>query len=125
MSRAVMQQALEALESYSRWAVTIETEMQKLNAIEALRDALAEQPQPVGLDAVYKTIVRWDEEGIHSRAALARRIVALYTTPAPQPLTDADIRAIAKQGAWDDSYQSLKFARAVEAEVLKRMGVQR
>ena len=43
-------------------------------------------------------------------------MTALYTHPAQQrqPLTDEEIRAIAKAGGWDGSYQSLKFARAVE-----------
>lgn len=42
---AVMKQALEALEAYSRWAASMETEMQAHNAITALRAALA-APEP-------------------------------------------------------------------------------
>jgi len=40
---------------------------------------------PVALEAVYETIIQWDEGGgKRSRRELARRIVALYTTPSAQ-----------------------------------------
>jgi hypothetical protein len=38
--------------------------------------------EPVALETVYETIIHWDEGGgKRSRRELARRIVALYTTP--------------------------------------------
>ena len=41
-----------------------------------------EQGEPVALEAIYETIIYWDEGGgKRSRRELARRIVALYTTP--------------------------------------------
>ena len=44
-----------------------------------------EQGEPVALEAVYETIIEWDEGGgKRSRRELARSIVSLYTTP-PQP----------------------------------------
>jgi len=43
------------------------------------------EQEPVALEAVYETIIDWDEGGgKRSRRELARRIVALYTTPQPQ-----------------------------------------
>jgi hypothetical protein len=49
----------------------------------AIKEALAQPEQePVALEAVYETIIQWDEGGgKRSRRELARRIVALYTTP--------------------------------------------
>ena len=50
------------------------------------------------------------------------------TPPAPQPLTDADIEALHKAATGyglSPLGDERKFARAVEAEVMKRMGVQR
>jgi len=41
-----------------------------------------QRTEPVALEAVYETIIQWDEGGgKRSRRELARRIVALYTTP--------------------------------------------
>ena len=48
---------------------------------------LMEMPkqEPVALEAVYETIIHWDEGGgKRSRRELARRIVDLYTNPQPQ-----------------------------------------
>ena len=40
--------------------------------------------EPVAMEAVYETIIRWDEGGgKRSRRELARRIVDLYTTTTP------------------------------------------
>lgn len=39
----------------------------------------------------------------------------LYTAPPKrEPLTDEQIRSICYASGWDDSYQSLRFARAIE-----------
>ena len=49
-------------------------------------ERLMEMPkqEPVALEAVYETIIHWDEGGgKRSRRELARRIVDLYTTPQP------------------------------------------
>ncbi len=59
--------------------------------------AQAEKQEPVALETVYQTIIHWDEGGgKRSRRELARRIVALYTTPQPQRewvgLTDEEIK---------------------------------
>ena len=65
----------------------------------------AEQAQPVALEAVYETIIRWDEGGgKRSRRALARRIFDHYTAPPPrQPLTDEQRQYVVKMwkgGNW-------------------------
>jgi len=48
-----------------------------------IKDMTAQQEQePVALETVYETIIHWDEGGgKRSRRELARRIVALYTSP--------------------------------------------
>ena len=49
-------------------------------------DCGAHQQEPVDLEAVYETIIRWDiGGGKRSRRELARRIVGLYTSPQAQP----------------------------------------
>ncbi len=103
--RQAAQQALEALESSRIFVITREktkhpegTEWYD-SAITALKAAL-EQPEqePVALEAVYETIIQWDEGGgKRSRRELARRIVDIYTTPPAaqpeqrKPLTDERI----------------------------------
>jgi len=78
--RELMQQALEALERYGG------VDQRACDAEEALRERLAQPVQePVALEAVYQTIIHWDEGGgKRSRRELARRIAALYAAPQPQ-----------------------------------------
>jgi hypothetical protein len=91
--RQAAQQALEALK-----LAKPEVQLGEVDAaLIALRAALAEPEQePVALETVYETIIDWDENGgKRSRRELARRIVALYTTP-PQhkPLSEDEIETI-------------------------------
>lgn len=67
-----------------------------------------EQGEPVALETVYETIIHWDEGGgKRSRRELARRIVALYTTPQQRkPLTDEQIR---------DGYNNCEWTHAPAA----------
>jgi len=57
---------------------------------DAIKQALAAPVQePVALEAVYETIIHWDEGGgKRSRRELARRIVDLYTTPPAAPVQE-------------------------------------
>ena len=61
--------------------------------LQAFARLIAEH-EPVALEAVYETIIHWDEGGgKRSRRELARRIVSLYTTPPQRTwvgLTDID-----------------------------------
>jgi hypothetical protein len=85
MNIEVMKLALEALQWFTAAEPWDEPDVSK--AIKALEEALAKQEQgePVALETVYETIIHWDEGGgKRSRRELARRIVAIYTTPQPK-----------------------------------------
>jgi len=81
--------------------------------------------EPVALEAVYETIINWDEGGgKRSRRELARRIVDLYTTPPTAQrqwvgLTDEKINRL-----WRDSKSNIGFedfdvvAKEVEAQII-------
>jgi hypothetical protein len=84
----------------------------------------AAQQEPVALETVYETIVHWDEGGgKRSRRELARRIVALYTTPPAAQwvgLTDEQISQIIVQCKitlvnYCSAEKQKEFARAIEA----------
>ena len=84
-----------------------------LRAAEDFRAALAEpEADPVAYWLHGTNLVEFDRQEYHSETEWT----PLYTHPATQrqPLTGDEIRAIAKAGGWDGSYQSLKFARAIE-----------
>lgn len=145
MSREVMQQALDAIEDSGCKA-------DLMAAADALRAALAEQnddltaawmagaaeerkraeqAQPVAWGAVVESggsLICASSTG-HSGTPIPVGTL-IYTTPpapvVPQPLTDEDIEAIpCTDGDGSDWEALLRFARAVEAAVLERMGVQR
>jgi hypothetical protein len=95
-----LEQALEALEMYCEHGAIL----RPLEIRDAIKEALAQSRsdvkqeqrsvseqlgEPVALETVYETIIHWDEGGgKRSRRELARRIVALYTTPQQRkPLT--------------------------------------
>ena len=74
------------------------------------------QPDPVTLEAVYETIIRWDGSGgKRSRRDLAFRIVSLFAAPSQRkPLSEATIDTFSmdKDGLPNSH---LEFARAIEA----------
>ena len=82
--------------------------------------------EPVALETVYDTIIQWDEGGgKRSRRELARRIVALYTTPPAaqrKPLTDEEImqtwEGVIKYAPGEVRLKD--FARAIEAKLKEK-----
>ena len=85
------------------------------------------EPEPVALEAVYETIIHWDEGGgKRSRRELARRIVSLYTTPPQRTwvgLTDEEMDAIYEQhhnqyGECESA--NLGYERAIEAKLKEK-----
>ena len=126
-----MKLALEALDG-----LYMPNELERVNkAITAINEVLAEhamskvqrlgqeiEQEPVAREAVYETIIHWDEcGGKRSRRELARRIVSLYTAP-PQrkPLTNGEIytayiTATNQTLRATDERLAFAFARAIEA----------
>ena len=109
MTQEALKLALEALKEYVNVVVSVNDPNEwtpkvadagepARKAITAIKEALREnamrevqrlgqeiEQEPVVLEAVYETIIQWDEGGgKRSRRELARRIVALYTTPPQQ-----------------------------------------
>ena len=89
----------------------------------AKRDSEAQQQEPVALEAVYETIIHWDEGGgKRSRRELARRIVALYTSPpASKPwvgLSTDEIYDMYNEPRSDA--EMVEFARAIEAKLREK-----
>ena len=92
---------------------------------DAIRKALAQPEQePVALETVYETIIQWDEGGgKRSRRELARRIVALYTTPPQrtwQALTEDEINEVLGGDIRDEPSGELEFVRAIEAKLKEK-----
>ena len=142
MSIEAIKKALEALEMLARHEnpetrvqvrkpkdggpiVTMYPHKVATDAANTLRTAIeqTEKQEAVALEAVYETIIYWDEGGgKRSRRELARRIVALYTAPPAaqrQPLTDEEIDDIWNrycdemgEASINDAYD---IARAIEA----------
>jgi hypothetical protein len=94
-----------------------------------LRTALAQPEQePVALEAVYETIIQWDEGGgKRSRRELARRIVDIYTAPpaAQRPWQGLDEDEIRELYGKDLNYRDgnyVRYAKSVEAQLKERNG---
>ena len=134
MTQESLKMALEFIERVNKdgW-ILADFEPQMYATITAIKEALREhamrevqrlgqeiEQEPVALEAVYETIIKWDEGGgKRSRRELARRIVALYTTP-PQrtwvDLTESDRRLINFQ--WQDgSGTATEIIDLVEAKL--------
>ncbi len=129
MSIEVMRQALDALEQIKCFMFHPAKVFTWEPSIIALRTAIEQAAEPVAWEAVYETIIHWDEGGgKRSRRELARRIVALYTNQPAAPrqwvgLTEEEIAGevykFEAAGAW---YQ---FARAIEAKLKEKNDVLR
>ena len=76
-------------------------------AIAAIKEALAQQ-KPVALEAVYETIIQWDEGGgKRSRRDKARPTAEIYTTPPrgiPQAVTQIPQEDSSNESAYQRGY---------------------
>jgi hypothetical protein len=73
----------ERLEAFAKLIIDHEIATKIANVTGELMD------KSVALETVYETIIHWDEGGgKRSRRELARRIVALYTTPPAAPVQE-------------------------------------
>jgi hypothetical protein len=128
MSIEAMKQALEFIAGLGRnhWG-------NRRAVMDALRTAIEQAAEPVAWEAVYETIIHWDEGGgKRSRRELARRIVALYTAPPAAPrqwvgLTTQEILEIVDdhteiRGSLPMLYrdQAVDLARDIEAKLKQK-----
>ncbi len=138
MTQEVLKLALEALErsvatcfdQYAHRQVMSQPDHFINQAITAIKEALREnamrevqrlgqeiKQEPVVLEAVYETIIQWDEGGgKRSRRELARRIVALYTTPPQRTwvgLTKEEVLEFTR-ASWGVGVTASEFIRAIE-----------
>jgi hypothetical protein len=118
----VLKQALEALEPFGtpRWAGS---GVDKANqAIASLQQAIKdlESQEPVAWIAPRYEGGHENLEVVDEREFGAFRV---YTAPPQrtwQGLTDKDIKTICSENGWDSSWQSLRFAQAIEAKLKER-----
>jgi hypothetical protein len=93
-----------------------EQDWEGIAADQALTIALMKSEQePVDVETVYETIIKWDEGGgKRSRRELTRRIVELYTSPPKREwvgLTDDERRVCTQSPFTEENY------RAIEAKL--------
>ena len=79
------------------------------------------EQEHVALEVVYETIIQWDEDGgKRSRRELARRIVALYTTPPQRTwvgMTNEEIDSYFEDQGWSPSKDYYPVIKAIEAKL--------
>jgi len=127
MSREAMQMALDALESLQAWPETPEN-FNRFRAIEALRARLAQPDVPETAFGETEPVA-WmhnfiDDVIIKNRptdiTCNAGRWTALYTAPPQrewQGLTDEEYEAMAEQYVTNCYFDTLKYAKAIEAKL--------
>lgn len=125
INKEVLEQALDALETVTRWRETgigRPPEQTSIDAITALREALA-QPQPVQEPVGFVVATRWNADGITTRHAASFRDSAvvkagdlLYTSPAAA-LTTPEMLNIAAQAMEQSIGGQAACLRAVELTV--------
>jgi len=127
MSREAMQMALDALESLQAWPETPEN-FKRFRAIEALRARLAQPDVPETAFGETEPVA-WmhnfiDDVIIKNRptdiTCNAGRWTALYTAPPQrewQGLTDEEYEAMAEQYVTNCYFDTLKYAKAIEAKL--------
>jgi hypothetical protein len=122
MTQEALKLALEALE----WCHGGEP-CGTAEAITAIKKALAQEQEPVAWQFMNGSnfrkrrpddFVDLDSDGLPYWKPL-------YTTPPQRTwvgLTDDEIKTICSENGWDSSWQSLRFARAIEAKLKQKNG---
>ena len=123
----VLKQALEALETEVSIDWTNNDEFnasaEKMHdAITSLQQAIAEleSEKPVGY-----AVPSFDFDNSIIYKVHYEHTVPLYTHPPQRTwvgLTDEEIKTICVENGWDSSWQSMRFARAIEAKLKEKNG---
>ena len=114
--RELMQQALDAMEFIPECGSMIGhvAEMKRVAAVAALRDRLAQSEQgPVAWQGVH------DKTDLYYRKPPQTDVRPLYTNPRRQwvGLTDKELEAMAEKYVTNCYFDTLKYARAIEAKL--------
>jgi len=123
----VLKQALEALEDFG---VLTDREWQAVhkNKANELRKAIAEleSQEPVAYINVEKRILEWAKlTNWETPTVVNLPKIPLYTHPPQRTwvgLTDDEIKTICSENGWDSSWQSMRFAKAIEAKLKQKNG---
>lgn len=128
----VLKQALEALKEYvnvvvsvndpNDWRTVADGGKPAREAITSLRQAIAElksqEPQIKTTDPFESARVRDYNRGWND--CLFASGIVKQSQRTWQGLTDKDIKTICSENGWDSSWQSLRFAQAIEAKLKER-----
>ena len=121
MSREAMQMALEALEDANDVArMEFSDENYYSEAINALRQALKTEQEPVAFINVEKQKLEWAKlTSWHTPTIVNLPKIPLYTAPPKQwvGLTDAEIHDM---NGYEEDRRMYRFARAIEAKLKEK-----
>ena len=120
--RELMQQALEALENTTPTGFNMESDKRFYAAIAALRERLA-KPEQEPVAWVWPTDWELSPEDAFSWVQTAHHTIPLYTAPPRREwvgLTEEEIKELCAANGWDSSWQSMLFARAIEAKLREK-----
>jgi len=125
MSREAMQLALEALEDANDVArMEFSDENYYSEAINALRQALKTEQEPVAFINVEKQKLEWAKlTSWHTPTIVNLPKIPLYTAPPKKRwvgLTDQEINSVCYKRDWTAPWTDETFARAIEAKLKEK-----